>query len=88
MFGFLVQWPTLLTLLMFPILVYMYVRLARREEREVEAEFGDEYRRYAARTPAFLPSGCSRGRRWAEVAAATEGSTTGGDPHNRGKEKR
>ena len=55
MFGFLLQWPTLLTLVMFPVLVYMYVRLARREEREVAAEFGDEYARYAANTPAFFP---------------------------------
>src|SRR3989344_2277968 len=55
MFGFLLQWPTLLTLIMFPILVYMYLRLAQREEREVAAEFGAEYRRYAARTPAFFP---------------------------------
>ncbi len=55
MFGFLLQWPTLLTLVMFPVLVYMYVRLARREEREVLAEFGDEYARYAANTPAFFP---------------------------------
>jgi protein-S-isoprenylcysteine O-methyltransferase Ste14 len=53
--GFLVQWPTLLTLIMFPILVYMYVRLARREEQEVEREFGETYARYRARTPAFLP---------------------------------
>jgi protein-S-isoprenylcysteine O-methyltransferase Ste14 len=43
MLGFLLQWPTLLTLLMFPILVWMYVRLARREEREVRAELGDAY---------------------------------------------
>ena len=55
MLGFLVQWPTLLTLAMFPVLAYMYVRLARREEREVAAEFGPEYKRYAARTPAFIP---------------------------------
>ncbi|OGF55594.1 MAG: isoprenylcysteine carboxyl methyltransferase [Candidatus Fraserbacteria bacterium RBG_16_55_9] len=55
MFGFLLQWPTLLTLLMFPILVTMYVRLARREEQEVRAEFGEEYARYAATTPAFSP---------------------------------
>ena len=61
MFGFLVQWPTLLTLIMFPVLVYMYARLAQREEREVEAEFGETYRRYAARTPAFFPRlGASR----------------------------
>ena len=55
MLGFLVQWPTILTLAMFPILVWMYVRLARREEREVRAAFGDVYTRYAARTPAFIP---------------------------------
>lgn len=55
MFGFLLQWPTLLTLAMFPILVTMYVRLARREEREALAEFGDEYARYMMAVPAFVP---------------------------------
>jgi protein-S-isoprenylcysteine O-methyltransferase Ste14 len=55
MLGFLLEWPTLLTLLMFPVLVWMYVRLARREEREVRAEFGEAYARYAAVTPAFFP---------------------------------
>ena len=55
MLGFLVQWPTLLTLAMFPVLLWMYLRLARREEREMEAAFGEDYRRYAAATPAFFP---------------------------------
>jgi len=55
MLGFLLQWPTLLTLLMFPVLVWMYVRLARREERDVRAEFAEAYARYAATTPAFVP---------------------------------
>jgi len=55
MVGFLLQWPTLLTLVMFPILVVIYVRLARREEREVRKEFGETYARYAANTPAFFP---------------------------------
>jgi protein-S-isoprenylcysteine O-methyltransferase Ste14 len=55
MLGFLVQWPTLLTLAMFPILVIMYVRLAHQEEREVRTEFGQVYDRYAARTPAWFP---------------------------------
>src|SRR4030066_99771 len=41
MFGFLLQWPTLVTLVMFPILVFMYTYLARREEREAIAEFGE-----------------------------------------------
>ncbi len=56
MFGFLLQWPTLLTLVMFPLLVVMYVKLAGREEKDAINEFGDAYRRYAAMTPAFLPS--------------------------------
>lgn len=55
MFGFLLQWPTILTLLMFPVLVWMYVRLARTEERDAEAEFGERWREYAARTPRFIP---------------------------------
>ncbi|MEW5707473.1 methyltransferase family protein [Pelomicrobium sp. G1] len=55
MFGFLLQWPTILTLVMFPVLVWMYVRLARHEEREVLAEFGDAYARYRDSTPAFIP---------------------------------
>jgi protein-S-isoprenylcysteine O-methyltransferase Ste14 len=55
MFGFLLQWPTLLTLAMFPVLVYMYVRLARTEERESVAAFGDAYRGYMAEVPGFLP---------------------------------
>lgn len=55
MFGFLLQWPTLLTLAMFPVLVWMYRRLARREESDAFAKFGEAYERYAAATPAFLP---------------------------------
>jgi protein-S-isoprenylcysteine O-methyltransferase Ste14 len=55
MVGFLVQWPTLLTLLMFPILVWLYSRLARREEKEALEMFGEQYARYAENTPRFIP---------------------------------
>ncbi len=55
MFGFLLQWPTILTLAMFPVLVGMYVHLAHAEERETRAQFGEEYDRYATRTPAWFP---------------------------------
>jgi protein-S-isoprenylcysteine O-methyltransferase Ste14 len=53
--GFLLQWPTILTLAMYPILVYMYVRLARREEADAMTRFGDTYRAYMAATPAYFP---------------------------------
>lgn len=66
--GFLVQWPTLLTLVMYPILVVMYVRLARQEEREARSEFGEAYDRHAASIPAFFP-------RWSRIARVF------GDPH-------
>ena len=55
MLGFLLQWPTILTLLMFPLLVTMYMRLARHEEAEAQREFGAAYDAYAAVTPAWLP---------------------------------
>ena len=55
MFGFLLQWPTIPTLVMFPILVVVYVQLANREEEKVISEFGDEYLSYMSNTPAWLP---------------------------------
>ena len=55
MFGFLLQWPTLLTLAMFPVLVWMYAHLAREEERESLRQFGDDYRRYMHDVSAFIP---------------------------------
>ena len=53
--GFLLQWPTLLTLAMFPILLVMYARLAITEEVEMRTRFGAEFEAYVARTPRFLP---------------------------------
>ena len=64
MFGFLLQWPTLITVAMFPILVVAYWRLSKAEERDSLARFGEAYARYAATTPAFIP-----GRRQAAVTA-------------------
>lgn len=58
--GFLVQWPTILTLAMFPVLVWMYTRLARIEEREVSEAFGDVYVRYAEQVPRFVPKRSTR----------------------------
>ena len=55
MLGFLVQWPTILTLAMFPVLTVMYVKLAKSEEREALAAFGQTYTKYMAEVPGFIP---------------------------------
>ena len=55
MFGFLLQWPTIITVLMFPILVVMYLRLAKSEERGSHQRFGQAWDDYAANVPAFIP---------------------------------
>ena len=55
MVGFLVMWPTLLTFAMFPVLLLMYTRLARKEEEHIALQFGDAWREYAARTPRWVP---------------------------------
>jgi len=53
--GMLVQWTTIPALLMWPLLVVLYLRLARQEEKEMEAKFGVRYREYKGRVPMLFP---------------------------------
>ena len=55
MFGFLLQWPTIITVIMFPILVVMYWRLAKKEEADSKERFGKAWDDYKAHVPAFIP---------------------------------
>ena len=55
MAGFLLQWQKILTLAMFPVLVWMYARLAKSEEADNHARYGQEWARYASQIPAFVP---------------------------------
>jgi len=55
MIGMLIQWPTIITALMFPVLVFAYYRLSKREESDMIKMFGDEYKRYIEKTPMFIP---------------------------------
>jgi protein-S-isoprenylcysteine O-methyltransferase Ste14 len=55
MLGFLLQWPTILTLLMFPVLVVMYIRLAKTEEQSALREYGEKYLSYMSSVPGFIP---------------------------------
>lgn len=55
MFGFTLQWPTVLTLIMFPVLVVMYVKLAKREEADSIERFGEVYLVHAKKTGRFFP---------------------------------
>ncbi|MFR9707822.1 methyltransferase family protein [Paenibacillus sp. MB22_1] len=53
--GFLVQWPTIITILMAPILLVMYTKLSKREEKQMIEEFGEKYLEYKKTVPAFIP---------------------------------
>lgn len=55
MIGMLIQWPTIITAVMFPVLVFVYYRLSKREEGEMTKLFGEEYGRYVEKTPMFIP---------------------------------
>lgn len=54
-FGILIDWATLPLLIMFPILVVLYYRQAKREEKDMEKKFGQAYLDYKARTSMFIP---------------------------------
>lgn len=55
MMGFLIQWPTLVTLIMIPFLVVMYYKLAKREEQDVMKKYPRDYIAYMEKTPMFIP---------------------------------
>lgn len=55
MIGMLIQWPTIITASMFPVLVFVYYRLSKREESDMVLLFGEEYRIYMGKTPMFMP---------------------------------
>jgi protein-S-isoprenylcysteine O-methyltransferase Ste14 len=59
--AFMIQWPTAATLVLWPFVIVMYVRLARREERDVMAEYPEAYAAYKERVPALIPR---PGRSW------------------------
>jgi protein-S-isoprenylcysteine O-methyltransferase Ste14 len=54
-FGWLLHWPTLLTLIFFPILIFIYYRLAVSEERVLSRNFGEAFEIYKRQTPRFFP---------------------------------
>ena len=54
-FGMMAEWATLPLLILYPVMVVMYVRLAKREEKDMLAEFGNEYREYMKSTKMFIP---------------------------------
>jgi protein-S-isoprenylcysteine O-methyltransferase Ste14 len=84
--AFNIQWPTLPTVVMAPVLIVMYVRLARREEEELRTVFGDAFLEYAARTPAFIPWG--RGRSvTARLADVRMGESAPARPPVEGQER-
>jgi len=53
--GMVLEWATLPLLILFPVIITLYIRLAKKEERDMLAEFGDDYEEYRSRTKMFLP---------------------------------
>ena len=53
--GMLLQWVTIPTALMWPVLAVLYHRLAKEEEKELEERFGEEYLKYKRRVSMFIP---------------------------------
>lgn len=75
-FGEIVHWPTLITVALFPVIVLVYVRLSRKEERQMIAQFGTAYQDYMRQVPQFFP----RWRDWSRLFASLRGDAGDGQP--------
>ena len=70
-FGQLIHWPTIPTLVLFPVIVWAYYRLAKKEEAHLVEQFGEEYLAYRRQVPMFLP----RRGEWRRLWKAAHQST-------------
>jgi protein-S-isoprenylcysteine O-methyltransferase Ste14 len=84
LFGQIVHWPTIITVALFPVIVWVYVRLARREEEHMTEQFGAAYEAYRARTPAFFPKWGAWRTLWNE-ARVFSGGKDPWEPDPRGR---
>lgn len=62
LFGQIIHWPTLPTLVLFPFILWLYYRLAKKEEITMLEKFGEEYERYMKQTPMFFPRSSEWGK--------------------------
>ncbi len=53
--GLFIMWPTIPILILWPILLFAYSRLAKREEKEIEVLFGEKFLKYREEVPMFFP---------------------------------
>ena len=53
--GWLVHWPTIPGIVLWPLLVLLYYRLSKREDQYLAETFGTQYSEYAQRTPMLFP---------------------------------
>ncbi|MHB1198933.1 MAG: methyltransferase family protein [Polaromonas sp.] len=67
-----VHWPTLFSVALFPVIVLVYGLLARREEKQVLEQFGEEYRAYQRRVPMFIP----RSGQWRQLVERSRGDAS------------
>jgi protein-S-isoprenylcysteine O-methyltransferase Ste14 len=54
-FGQLIHWPTIPTLVLFPVIVWAYYRLAKKEEQQMLEKFGAQYAAYQQAVPMMFP---------------------------------
>ncbi|SES97951.1 Protein-S-isoprenylcysteine O-methyltransferase Ste14 [Natronincola peptidivorans] len=54
-FGLMLMWPRYIVLMMFNTMLFAYYLLARVEEKECEAKFGESYINYKNQTGMFFP---------------------------------
>jgi len=52
--GWFIGWPTPLTGLILPLLIYQYYKLSEKEEEEAIEEFGQDYRDYMEESRMFI----------------------------------